>query len=163
MPHALPTETFSVGSFCQTARELLESPEPDDTAAFVRFTLTGIYNDHQTVIDPILNRVRSTETSSLQLRRDYDSILGISENICVRSNDVTIYPIPKHDDSLKKNVHLEFDFRNIRVRIWNHRLPYLLDMLFIGSADSANPSYTKYMHCEMEATQLYSYSIRRLV
>jgi len=115
MPLALPTEAFSLGQFCQTARELLESPDPDDGAAFVRFALTGMYNGHQAVVDPVLNRVRSSETFDLQLRRDFDSVLGISKRICVHSSEFTVYPLPKYEDSLSKNVHLEFEFENINV------------------------------------------------
>ena len=65
MPVSLPTETYSVSGFCQAAAALLDSP---DTADFVRFVLTGVHDGHQAVIDPILDRVRSTETSTLQLR-----------------------------------------------------------------------------------------------
>jgi len=117
MSVSLPTETYSVSGFCQAAAALLNSPDPAD---FVRFVLTGIYDGYQAVVDPILSRVRPTETSTLQLRRDYDSILGISKNICVRSTELTIYPLAKYQDSLTKNVHIVYEFENDLVCISSH-------------------------------------------
>ena len=108
----LPLKTYSVAGFCQTACELLESPDPEDTASFVRFVLTGALNGQQAVIDPILNRVRLSEAASLQLRRDYDSILGVEDRICVTNNDLIIYPLPKYEDSLTKNVHISVRYED---------------------------------------------------
>lgn len=108
----MPLEVYSVGQFCETGRELLESPEPEDTASFVRFVLTGILNGQQAVIDPILNRVHPAEAPTLQFRRDYDSILGIEDRFCITGTDLIIYPFPKYEDSLMKNIHLDFSWRD---------------------------------------------------
>ncbi len=136
MPVSLPTETYSVSGFCQAAAALLDSP---DTADFVRFVLTGVHDGHQAVIDPILNRVRSTETSTLQLRRDYDSVLGISKDICVRSTELTIYPLAKYQDSLKNNVHIEYEFENDLVCISSRSLTLSpLQIVYSGPPQGTN-------------------------
>ena len=121
MSNLLPTETFSVGRFCSTAADLLQS---DDAAPFVRFVLNGQYNGYQAVLDPILDRVRPSETPTLQLRRDYDSVLGISDNICVRSNEIYVYPLPRFEESLTKDVHIKYEFDNNSVRRFDPSLSY---------------------------------------
>jgi len=121
----IPKFTFSVFDFCRKAKSLLQQ----DQAQFVQFVLSGQYDEYveatdpiditladdqglilrrcQAVIDPILDALRDDE--DITVSRDYDSILGIHDDIIV-SSDLTVYPVAKREDTLTKNVHLKHHF-----------------------------------------------------
>lgn len=102
--------SLSLLEFCQQAKMLLDA---DQTADFVRFVITGKdVNGSQACIDPVINRV--TQDHPLEILRDYDSLLGISKTIQVKS-DITVYPVAKQEDTLTKNVHLRHTFKTSRV------------------------------------------------
>lgn len=124
----LPKRTYSIREFNAYARELLsegdnledsdidsEGDNPEDSnikrdkdmdkEQFIRFTLTGeVPGDHQVVVDPLRNYVRPEDY--IKVSRDYDSFLGISENIAVTSS-LCIYPINNPSDALRTSIHLK--------------------------------------------------------
>jgi len=100
----LDTRSYSVAEFCETAQNLLES---EDSASFVRFVLCGRYQNHQVVVDPIQNRLDPER--KIKGLRDFDSLLGICEDIPVRS-PLTLFPLAKKDDTLNTNIHLNYSF-----------------------------------------------------
>jgi hypothetical protein len=107
-PENLPARNMSVHGFCRHARTLLEQ----DHARFVRFVLTGQDEDRQAVIDPILNTLSDDE--DITVRRDYDSVLGIHDDIVV-SSPINIYPVAKKEDTLSKNIHVKYHFTTTAV------------------------------------------------
>ena len=72
----LEPRSLSVYSFCDQANNLLKE---QDFASFVRFVLMGRHDNHQVVINSILNRILSDEDNGVM--RDYNSLLGIDKDI----------------------------------------------------------------------------------
>jgi hypothetical protein len=102
-------KSMSLFGFCQRAKALLSLDQGD----FVRFVLTGQDTDgRQACIDPVYNRV--TQDDSLEIIRDYDSLLGISHHIRVNAA-ITINPIAKLEDTLSRNIHILFEFESANV------------------------------------------------
>ncbi|RXW12648.1 hypothetical protein EST38_g13205 [Candolleomyces aberdarensis] len=105
----LPVDTLTLEEFCDVAHELHESNRTED---FVNFVLTGIWLKRQTNVDVYRNRIEDEDVETLRISRDYDSVLGIDQHIQIRDQDVTIWPIAKHEDTLKRSIHLTYSFTN---------------------------------------------------
>lgn len=117
--------SYSLAQYCDRAHQLHE--EDQNTEQFVRFVLCGIDNDRQACIDVIRNRIEDAEIPTLSIDRDYDSVLGIDDDICVRDHPITISLLPRFDDTLKTNVHLQHTFTNIwgEFEVPLHHIPNL--------------------------------------
>ncbi|RXW21475.1 hypothetical protein EST38_g4370 [Candolleomyces aberdarensis] len=102
-------QPYTLEEFYRKAHELYLM---DRNEEFVHFVLCGTHNGHQASIDVHRDRVTAAEAPTLQISRDYDSILGIDQQICVRNRPITITPVAKYEDTLKKNVHLKYSFTN---------------------------------------------------
>ena len=101
--------SMSLRQFCRRAKYLLSL----DQTGFVNFVLTGQDTDgSQACIDPVFNRV--TEDYRLHINRDYDSLLGICDDILINTN-LTVYPVSKLNDTLSQNIHLRYDFTTANV------------------------------------------------
>ncbi|TFK60184.1 hypothetical protein BDN72DRAFT_905193 [Pluteus cervinus] len=100
------TELQSISDNCYRAQHLLDSQEEGDK--FVNFVLAGRDGRTQAVVDPLMNRARDED--SFTVTRDYDSVLGFYTNIVVRDTRLMMYPVAHRDDTLSKNVHLEYRF-----------------------------------------------------
>ncbi|KAF9472808.1 hypothetical protein BDN70DRAFT_779560, partial [Pholiota conissans] len=97
--------SLSLDEFVSTAQELVSSDMDD----FTRFVLTGIYDDRQIQVDPIKSTLSNDH--GIQALRDYDSLLGLHEDICVQTY-LTVYPVSKFEDTLRKNIHIKYSFSN---------------------------------------------------
>lgn len=95
---------MTLQDFCITAKSLLAAGRHGD---FVKMVINGIYDDHQVVVDPVVDTV--DEYESTDGARDLDSAFGISSQIRV-STQLTVYPVPKHEDTLTRDVHLKYRF-----------------------------------------------------
>jgi hypothetical protein len=103
------TNSMTLRQFCRRAKDLLNLDETD----FVRFVLTGKDIDgSQSCIDPILNRV--TREDPLDFIRDYDSLLGFSSQVRIKKS-LTVYPVPKNEDTLSHTIHIRHKFRTVNV------------------------------------------------
>jgi len=100
----LDSKSYSLAQFCRTAKLLLDSDEP---ASFVRFVLCGKYLDHQVFVDAFQNTL--DEQYKFRGLRDFDSLLGISEDIPVRTS-LTLFPLARKEDTLHTNIHLNYSF-----------------------------------------------------
>jgi hypothetical protein len=96
--------TMSVANFCETASTLLDD---DLHLDFVSFVLSGEYDGNQVVVDPILNRL--DEDEQISIMRDYDSVLGIHQDIVVTSG-LAVSPVARREDTLSINIHLSHHF-----------------------------------------------------
>ncbi|TFK17448.1 hypothetical protein FA15DRAFT_734940 [Coprinopsis marcescibilis] len=118
-----PVKLYTVPQFNQRASELFAE---DDATPFIQFVLTGILDGEQASINVIPNRITEDIQHSLCMSRDMDSLLGMSRHIRCHS-DFTVFPIPNYDDTLKKNVHINFqgwdDLEGTRVPIPLHHIP----------------------------------------
>ncbi|KAF9470974.1 hypothetical protein BDN70DRAFT_939291 [Pholiota conissans] len=99
-------KSLTVAEFVSHAKELYKADALDD---FAKFVLTGIYDNVQHQVDPIKDAVQASD--QISVLRDYDSVLGIHDNICVQAA-ITIYPVPKFEDTLVRNVHIKRSFTN---------------------------------------------------
>ncbi|RXW21035.1 hypothetical protein EST38_g4823 [Candolleomyces aberdarensis] len=106
-----PVDSLTLEEFCTAAHELHDADRLED---FVHYVLTGICEGRQASIDVILNRIEDDEVQTLGITRDYDSVLGIDKHIRVIGKDITIWPVAKFEDTLKKNIHLSYSFKNAR-------------------------------------------------
>lgn len=118
-------ELYNLSEFCATAAELLaDEDRPED---FVRFLLTGQYNNAQAVVAPSFNRLRRRD--ELIIERDFDSLLGISNEIEFKTS-ITVFPVARKQDTLTRSVHLTYGIRTPAVS--SISLP-LGDMVLITS------------------------------
>lgn len=81
---------------------------------FVKLMLTGLYDDYQVVVDPIRNAL--TDVQPISGNCDIDSFLAICKDINVLCG-LTVFPIPKREDTLKKNIYLEYEFTTTAVSV----------------------------------------------
>lgn len=109
-PVNLPLEHISLYVFCRKSKDLLRTNHKD----FVKFTLTGVHDGRQYVVNPTLDRMGDEDFGAL---RDLDSLLGISWHIEVRK-PLTFYPVGRQEDTLSRDVHLKYEFNSSRVRIF---------------------------------------------
>jgi hypothetical protein len=125
-PENYPTKNYSLYTLCALAQKVLDGKKFKD---FVQLMLSGIYKRTQSVIDPILNRIPPDE--GINLSRDYDSVLGIAENIMVEGA-ITVFPIAKREDTLTRDVHFEYPFTNSKVSTYFTLVLKQADSLSLG-------------------------------
>jgi hypothetical protein len=106
--------SMTLRQFCRRAKDLLDI----DQTQFARFVLTGKDTDgSQSFIDPILNRI--TPEASLNFIRDYDSLLGFSRQVRITTS-LTVYPVPKNEDTLCHTIHIKHQFSTANVSSPHH-------------------------------------------
>jgi hypothetical protein len=101
----LPTRSYTLGLFNQEARRLHSNFHNENMEPFLRFMLTGDAGDHQAIVDPIQNTLQ--ENDSIKVSRDFDSAIGIAENVVVLSS-ISVYPVPNPADVLTTSIHLTY-------------------------------------------------------
>jgi hypothetical protein len=94
----LPITSYSLRDFVRFAKTL----EHTDNSAFNRLLLTGETEDHQVSIDPIRNVMQPNHPVTIS--RDYDSIIGVTDEIIVQSS-ISVYPIPNPAEVLSSSIH----------------------------------------------------------
>lgn len=104
-------ESLTLPGFVSRAKHLLDAGAKDD---FVRFVLTGVHDNTQYQVDAIKDAL--VDNHPVQSLRDYDSVLGLHDKICVDAY-LTMYPVSKFEDTLRRNVHIKHSFTNDTVRI----------------------------------------------
>jgi hypothetical protein len=97
------TTSLSLTGFYSRAKALYR----ENQAAFVQFVLSGLDHGERFYVDALRNALPADEP--IQVTRDYDSLLAISEQIEVE-NYITVYPVAKKEDTLTANVHLQHKF-----------------------------------------------------
>ena len=99
-------QEFGIKAFCHRAKILLNEKKYKE---FIQFVLCGIDNhtQGQVMVNAFQNCIEDDE--SLEVMRDYDSVLGIDPDIKVLS-DIDIFPLARHADTLTSNVHLSYRF-----------------------------------------------------
>jgi len=100
------TVSHTLSQFISHASFLLEDSTTD---AFIRFVLTGEYrNDsgqrRQAFIDAFQSRV--TQDHQLRISRDYDSLLGITQDFFVDAS-ISVYSVPHATHRLTTSIHLK--------------------------------------------------------
>lgn len=100
-----PIVTHTLNSFTARATRLLDI---EDFEGFMRLVLTGEYEDDnfepkQVFLDPIQNLV--TGDHPLLISRDYDSVIGFSEDILVEG-PIRVHSVPHPTFALTSSIHL---------------------------------------------------------
>lgn len=103
-----PIVSLTLSDFVSKAQDLHTS----DMADFCKFVLTGIHEGTQYQLDPIKDELRHHHR--VQALRDFDSMLGLHRDICVDTY-LAMYPIPKYTDTLRRNIHIKYNFSNRKV------------------------------------------------
>ncbi|KAG5646709.1 hypothetical protein H0H81_008182 [Sphagnurus paluster] len=139
------TAPMSLNDFYSACLTLLEKSH----AEFVDFAPTGMYENEQAVVDPILDSMPDEE--DFEVLRDYNSLIGIDKNIGI-SCPLNVYPVAQLKDTLRKNIHLSYRFScdsddltapihkipNLCLGNWAPRNTILI--LFPGLHPAAHPS-----------------------
>ncbi|KAG6818435.1 hypothetical protein H0H93_005013 [Arthromyces matolae] len=106
--NGLPLVRHSLTDFLAHARHLVQ--EDSDNSEYIQFVLTGVYNDHglrtQAFVDPLVNHVLPSEP--LNISRDYDSLLGICDNIVITC-DLSMFAVPHPNFSLRSSIHVKWE------------------------------------------------------
>jgi hypothetical protein len=108
----LPIESYSLEGFNDFARRLYAELVQQDKGhdQFLKFVLTGdARGEHQAVVDPYRNTMELGH--GLDVMRDYDSVIGISDHIEVNCN-LEVQPVSLQTDALTKSIHLEHKIVN---------------------------------------------------
>ncbi|KNZ79311.1 hypothetical protein J132_10732 [Termitomyces sp. J132] len=119
-----PPYSFSLAQFVSRANELYR---PLRDFRFSNFVLTGEFEEYgrkyQAVIDPLQNII-DTRQEDLSISRDYDSLLGLTEDILVDC-DIQVYSVPHPRFALKTSVHLtqELSFDGVDYTVQLHTIP----------------------------------------
>lgn len=119
-PYTLGTKPVTLNEFVDQAAELHGSHKYED---FTRWVLNGkTPNGRQLTLESFRNRV--TDAQELSASKDYDSVLGIDNLICIENCELTIPLVARFEDTLKTNIHLRYHFRNIHVRYFSFSPPW---------------------------------------
>ncbi|TFK59811.1 hypothetical protein BDN72DRAFT_864854 [Pluteus cervinus] len=101
---------LSIHEHCNVSQSILDDSHMSTDAIedeFIKFNLTGVLEQEQCVVDPILERPTATEPIAYQ--RDYDSVIGLDEHVQI-SGDLTMFPASRPVDTLSTNVHIQHTF-----------------------------------------------------
>lgn len=101
-----PVVSFSLDEFSSAASRMYASEEYDD---FIRFVLCGEFlaadeSRRQAFVDPIRNPV--DEDHPLTVSRDYDSAIGIAQDILV-DGPISVFAVPHPTFALKTSIHMK--------------------------------------------------------
>jgi hypothetical protein len=106
----LPQKAYSLKEFNSHAWRLHDQQNVEE---FVKFALTGeVPGDHQAVVDPFRDILNPEHP--ITVSRDYDSILGITEDIAVQCS-LCIFPINNPVEALRTSIHLKRDISDGQV------------------------------------------------
>ncbi|KAF9441121.1 hypothetical protein P691DRAFT_607543, partial [Macrolepiota fuliginosa MF-IS2] len=134
-----PTVSFTLSEFTARASAYCNAGDQD---SFIRFVLNGEYVDvdassesdsesdsnsggsplRQAFLDPIQNIVASDHP--LTVSHDYDSAIGISDDILV-DGPITIHTIPHSSHDLTSSIHMKYPITcgDTVTRVDYHRIP----------------------------------------
>jgi hypothetical protein len=108
--HVLPPENYNLSEFIQEFTRLNDTGDTlDTTIRSTDFALTGRHPDRRTqaVINPLINRMPIH--ASPTIRRDYDSLIGFTDDIPIVS-PLNVYPVARIEDTLTSNIHIKVPF-----------------------------------------------------
>lgn len=104
-----PPLKLSLDEFVELLRGLLAH---EQTAEFIHLVLAGMFHGRKVFIDSLASRIYDVDDDDkdeddlypYEESRDFDSVLGISDNICVYGKNITFALLPKHSESLSKDI-----------------------------------------------------------
>jgi hypothetical protein len=108
-----PSRAFSLPEFNKHYLRLIRDDPDDDNDVVnqvidsLEFVLSGreVRTRRQAYVEPLQHRLNDRNIPVQ--RRDYDSLLGFTDNIPTQGVDLYVYPIPPPDRSLTKSIHLK--------------------------------------------------------
>ncbi|KAG6906930.1 hypothetical protein DXG01_011320 [Tephrocybe rancida] len=115
-------EPLNIRQFCQVAEALYKLEDQSD---FSRFVLSGhLPGDAQAIVDPFGDHDRNDR---YRVTRDFDSVIGLEADLGAITSAITMYPIPKREDTLSRSIHLTayFDKSSGGFEAPIHKIPNL--------------------------------------
>jgi hypothetical protein len=114
-----PTVSHTLDQFIFRLNMMHEAEEHD---AFIRACLTGEYTDdegqgQQIFIDPIQDLVHADH--ELTIKRDYDSLIGVSRDILVEGS-INAHAVPPGNLCLKSSIHVRYPMQTENVSLPTH-------------------------------------------
>src|SRR5262245_41174959 len=100
----LPELQISLTQFVAIAGQLFADGQNSD--AFVRFVLAGRLQSHRIFVNA-RQETSAPPLGQYQLRRDIDSVIGITNDLPFRAT-LAIFPVPSFRDTLTKDVHVKY-------------------------------------------------------
>ncbi|KAG6844074.1 hypothetical protein H0H87_009985 [Tephrocybe sp. NHM501043] len=98
-------EHITITEFCQIADGLYKE---DDQSDFMHFILSGHLPDNaQTIVDPFGDH---DEHDQYRVTHDFDLVIGLESDLDAITSAITMYPIPKREDTLFCSIHLTAHF-----------------------------------------------------
>lgn len=99
-------KSFSLQQFIRHAKRL---DDPDDEVRFVQFMLTGKdIQDGQTTQAYIdLSRSVLSDDHPIEVARDFDSLIGVADDILVQSS-ISVCVAPNPHECLTTGIHLNY-------------------------------------------------------
>jgi hypothetical protein len=110
----LPFRIYSINEFIETAAAIRGNVnDPNALSNFERFVLTGRHEleRHQAQLDPILNRL--PDNLPVHQTRDYDTLIGLSDNIQIRGRQLLVLPVACDTQTLTAPVHLRMRIKEV--------------------------------------------------
>jgi hypothetical protein len=121
----LPFKSYSLEEFIRTAAAIRSNEDdPNRLSSFVRFVLTGRHEaeGHQVALDAIRDRIPND--LPVQVNRDYDSLIGLSDHIRLNGTPLFVSPVARTDQTLTSNVHLTMDIGEVgQFILWVSNVP----------------------------------------
>ena len=155
----LPKLTLSLKEFNDIAYRLLDhslsnAVDPKHHT-FVNFVLSGRYTDPEDNlqkrinIDVLKDVTPTRDIEDFKITRDYDSIIGISNNLPF-TIPIAIYPIPPFDQSLTKSNHLYKSIRAPVRQFLKQDIPLHIKLIagFTNRQTSWAAPYSTHMLCQ---------------
>lgn len=105
----LPTNQLSLAGFIEQANSILEDEEFEgDLHPFAQFVLCGRYRSEGGARRITLNgrqELRYPSRGDYTVRRDYDSVIGITRSLPFQ-DAISVYPLPPFRDTHRNDNHL---------------------------------------------------------
>lgn len=137
--------SLSITEFVVLAKKLAQNEDAIDV--FCKFVLTGVYEGQQYQVDPIKHAMGRSDR--IKASRDYDSVLGFGKHIYLDC-DITLHPVCKLEDTLRRNIRIKRSFTNTYVRMVLRTRIYFIDLTSTGKPRRCtSPSYSKFVYCEV--------------
>lgn len=108
-------EDYNIASFIQAWTHLTQAEAQDGfhnvQLEAGRFALTGLHPQLPRLarLNPLQHRIEGNTTPPV-MRRDYDSLLGFTPGIPIRTN-LVLYPFPNASETLQKSIKFKIMFQ----------------------------------------------------
>lgn len=108
---ALDALQLSLAQFVELAQALFPSESEPDPIAFIRFVLAGRLEMNARSLRVSINAKQGSSpppVGEYQLSRDFDSVIGVTQDLPFR-RPLALFPLPSFRDTLLKDNHVKYN------------------------------------------------------